>query len=286
MVENLKKCKQGGRTIVLLTCLALMLCSSYLEARTLYFYNPESNINDFRSLKRLFNLYLSSATKSRKYHFQPFKKKALFERFLKKSRKKNDLFLLSSWHYQSLITKKAFIKLKPILVGTINADPTYTKVLTTKNNIKSLKQLRRKRIASAGNRYYSKSTVQLIGIQKGLKPHTFFRILTVPKDIDALMSVLFGMAQGALTSRESLSTFARINNIKYRKLREHGESQAIMLPIIVAYQPISEKSTKRLLSAIQKMHSSSKGKEVLGLLGWNGWKKVTKADQQLLEAKR
>jgi hypothetical protein len=262
-----------------------MLFSWQLEARTLYFYNPESNINDFRSIKRLFNRYLSSATKRGRYRFQPFKNKKIFERFLQKPRKRNDVFLLSSWHYQKLMKQKAFSKLKPIFVATINANPTYTKVLTTKKNIRSMKQLRRKRIASAGNRDYSKSTVQFIGAQKGLKPRTPFRILTVPKDIDALMSVLFGMAQAALISRESLSTFARINNRKYRQLRQQGESQAIMLPVVVAYQPISNKSTKRLLSAIKKMPSSSKGRELLGLLGWDGWKKVTNSDMQLLEVK-
>lgn len=285
MVENLTKCLRCGRAIVLLTCLVLMLFSWQLEARTLYFYNPESNINDFRSLKKLFNRYLSSATKTGNYRFQPFKNKAIFESFLKKPRKRNDVFLLSSWHYQNLMKQKAFVKFKPIFVGTINNNPTYTKVLTTKKTIRNLKQLRRKRIASAGNRDYSKKTVQFIGAQKGLKPHTPFRILTVPKDIDALMSVLFGMAQGALISRESLSTFARINKRKSRKLRQHGESSAIMLPVVIAYQPISKKSTKRLLSAIREMPSSSKGKEVLGLLGWDGWKKVTKADMQLLEVK-
>ncbi len=270
---------------LLITCLlALMLCSWQLEARTIYFYNPGSNINDFRSLKRLFNRYLSATIRGRN-RFQPFKNKALFERFMKKRRKRNDVFLLSSWHYQNLSKKRAFRKFKPVFVGTINSNPTYTKVLTTKKNIRSIKKLRRKRIASAGNRNYSKKTVQFIGAQKGLSRRTPFRILTVPKDIDALMSVLFGMAQGALTSRESLNTFARINKRKYRKLRQHGESKAIMLPVVVAYQPIYKKSTKRLLSAIQKMPSSSKGREVLGLLGWNGWKKVTKTEMQLLKVK-
>jgi hypothetical protein len=276
----------NGRAIVVFTCFfILILCSWQLEARTLYFYNPESNINDFRSLKRLFNRYLSSTIKKGKYRFQPFKSRNIFERFMKKPRKKNDVFLLSSWHYQKLMKQKAFSKFKPIVVATINAKPTYTKVLITKKNIRSMKQLQRKRIASASNIDYSKNTVQFIGAQRGLKPHTPFKILTVPKDIDALMSVLFGIAQGALISRESLSTFARINKSKYRQLRRQGESQAIMLPVVVAYQPISKKSTRRLLSAIKKMPFSSKSKEVLGLLGWDGWKNITKADMQLLEVK-
>ncbi len=262
-----------------------MLFSWQLEARTLYFYNPESNINDFRSVKRLFNRYLLSATKSRRYRFQPFKNAKIFERFLKKPRKRNEVFLLPSWQYQKLMKQKAFRKLKPIFVATINNNPTYTKVLITKKNIRSMKQLRRKRIASAGDRNYSKKTIQFIGAKNGLHYRTQFRILTVPKDVDALMSVLFGMAQGALISHISLNSFSRINKRKYRLLRQQGESQAIMLPIVVAYQPIKKKSTKRLLSAIQAMPDSSRGKEILGLLGWNGWKKVTPRDLQLLEVK-
>jgi hypothetical protein len=104
----------------------------------------------------------------------------------------------------------------------------------------------------------------------------------VPKDIDALMSVLFGMAQGALTARHSLTTLKRVNRRKYRMLRQHAVSQTFMLPVIVVHGSISKGSTRRLIVAIQSMPYSSKGKEVLGSLGWNGWKKLSKADRQLL----
>ena len=258
----------GRRAICLL--LLLMLLPLHVNAAYLYFYNPESNINDFRSLKTLFNRYLSSKGK---YKFQPFKNKRTFERFLKK--RKHGVFLLSSWHYQSLL-EQGYSNLIPILVGTNKGKSTYTKILTTRKYIKNIKQLRRKRIASAGDRNYTKNTLE--SMATGLK----VKILPVPKDIDALMSVLFGMAQGALTSHQSLKTLATINKRKYRLLRQHAKSKEIMLPLIVVHKPISKKTTKRLLYAVQKMSASFKGRAVLGKLGWNGWKRITKTEKRRL----
>lgn len=243
---------------------------------TLFFYNPESNINDFRSLKRLFDTYLSAQGT---YQFQPFNNQNTFESFLKKS--KNDVFLLSSWHYQNLI-EQGYSNLKPLLVGTIDGQSTYTKVLSTKKNIRDIKGLQGKRIASAGNLNYTKNTLEGMVAEQQLTIRKPFRVLTVPKDIDALMSVLFGMAHGALTARNSLTTLATLNPRKYRLLRQQAESQAIMLPLVVIYSPIAKFSTQTLLNSIEDMPHSSTGKAVLGMLGWDGWKRLNQADVQLL----
>ncbi len=221
----------------------------------------------------MFDRYLSTKGP---YRFQPFKGERTFERFLKK--RKYDVFLLSSWHFQSL-RERGYYNLVPIFVGTDKGVPTYTKVLTTRKTIRNIQQLRGKRIASAGNRRYTKKTLKSMITQQR------FKVLTVPKDIDALMSVLFGMAHGALTSRNSLNTLATINQRKYRLLYQHAESQKIMLPLIVVHRPIKSTSTKRLLYAIKKMSRSSRGQEVLGMLGWNGWKRVTKKDWRQLRRK-
>jgi hypothetical protein len=261
-------------TIICSLLLALTIFPQFeaTAASTLFFYNPESNINDFRSLKKLFDVYLS---RNGAYQFQPFDKKNTFEEFLKKH--KNDVFLLSSWHYQNL-REQGYSNLKPILVGTINGDFTYTKILSTKKKIKNMKQLLGKRVASAGNKNYTKNMLNNMAAQQQL--NLSFNILTVPKDIDALMSVLFGMAQGALTARHSLKTLATINPRKHRLLHQITESQPIMLPVVVAYGSATKISSNKLLDAIENLPSSSAGKEILGMLGWNGWKKITQAEMQ------
>ncbi|HDN25534.1 MAG TPA: hypothetical protein ENG03_00255 [Thioploca sp.] len=269
--------------IVVCLVLAFTLFSWRIEAasrNTLFFYNPESNINDFRSLKMLFDSYLSS---NGWYQFQPFNNKSTFERFLEK--RQNDVFLLSSWHYQNLV-EQGYSNLQPILVGTIDGESTYTKVLSTKKNVRNIKRLQGKRIASAGDQDYTERMLESMAFQQRLRLNKPFKVLTVPKDIDALMSVLFGMAQGALTARHSLDTLAALNPRKYRLLRQHTESQAIMLPVVVVHQPISTFSTEKLLDAIEDMPHYSNGQAILGMLGLNGWKKLTRADMRQLSLPR
>ena len=110
-----------------------------------------------------------------------------------------------------------------------------------------------------------------------IQRHIRFKVLTVPKDIDALMSVLFGMAQGALTTRRSLKTLASINPKKYQLLHQIAASQPIMLPVVVTNNSVA---SEQLLKIIEKLPTSTTGKEILGMLGWNGWKKITSIDMQ------
>ena len=240
---------------------------------TLFFYNPESNINDFRTLKKLFDAYLS---KDNHYKFQPFDNKNTFESFLQQG----NVFLLSSWHYLNL-RQQGYTNLQPVLVGTINGDMTYTKVLSTKKNIKNLNKLHKKRIASAGDKNYTNNVLQNMAQNSKIK----FKILTVPKDIDALMSVLFGMAQGALTARHSLDTLLTLNPRKYKLLRQHAESTAIILPIVIVNKPIIKPSIKKLLVAIENLPNSNSGKEILGMLGWDGWQKIDSLEMSQLSLK-
>ncbi|MDM8567342.1 PhnD/SsuA/transferrin family substrate-binding protein [Candidatus Halobeggiatoa sp. HSG11] len=232
----------------------------------LFFYNPESNINDFRTLKKLFDAYLTNYDS---YQFQPFDNKNTFEGFLQE----DNVFLLSSWHYLNL-RKQEQTNLQPVLVGTINGNMTYTKVLSTKKNIININKLHKKRIASAGDKSYTNDMLQNMTQHSKVK----FKVLTVPKDIDALMSIIFGMAQGALTSRHSLDTLLTLNPKKYQLLHQHAESEAITLPIVVAHKPVKP-SIKKLLTAIENLSTSNNGKEILGMLGWNGWQKVNSVEQ-------
>lgn len=270
--------QQQQRTIIMiLYVMIILLCpAKWAIANTLFFYNPESNINDFRSIKSLFDTYLQAQGK---HTFQPFDKEEHFENFLDQNN--TDIFLLSSWHYQNLVTQ-GHSNLKPLLVGTVDGEFTYTQVLSTKKDINSITELSGKRIASAAHQEYSLTILKSMNEPNNIE--VAFEILTVPKDIDALMSVLFGIAQGALTARNSLTTLASINPKKAQLLHPQLESQAIMLPMIVAYLPMTQPTTRELLEAIENMSDSPAGKEILGLLGLNGWKKLTETDrQQLIE---
>jgi hypothetical protein len=252
--------------IITFSILTLFSLPTNAIESTLFFYHPESNINDFRTLKKLFDAYLAD---DKVYQFQPFDNKDTFESFLQQ----DNIFLLSSWHYSNLL-KQGYTDLQPVLVGTINGSSTYTKVLSTKKNIKNINKLHKKRIASSGDKSYTNDVLQNMTKYSKVK----FKVLTVPKDIDALMSVLFGMAHGALTARHSLDTLSNLNPKKYRLLRQHAESKAIILPVIVVHKPIMKSSTKKFLTVIENLANSTNGEEILGMLGWDGWQKINSID--------
>jgi len=95
------------------------------EGSVIYFYNPETNINNFATLKTAFDTYLVNHGG---YYFQPFDLRENFESVIKE--KKGDVFLLSSWHLKALQQKN--IPLKIALVGTSKGNTMQRKVLSTK----------------------------------------------------------------------------------------------------------------------------------------------------------
>jgi len=159
---------------------------------------------------------------------------------------------------------------------------TYEKILTTKNNIINIDSLKGKVVASSGNEDYTKKILmQMHGEGKRNIVDTM-KILTVPKDIDALMAVGYGMADSALTTESSLTKLAAINPKQYGFLRSLSKSEQILLPIIATPEQSDEK-IRFLLAIIEGMASGLDGKKKLKMLGIDGWKKVEKFERIFLE---
>ena len=87
---------------------------------TVYFYNPETNINNFASLKSEFDKYLSDYGD---LQFQPINDKNIFEKTVAEKRS-DGVFMLSSWHYNSL--KKEY-PIEAVLVGVSKGKTTQKK---------------------------------------------------------------------------------------------------------------------------------------------------------------
>ncbi len=243
---------------------------------TIYFYNPETNINNFASLKTEFDQYLSSYGP---FHFQPFSDRDSFEKFV--VGRSDGVFLMSSWHYRQL--KREFpIGMEARLVGISKGKATYEKILTAKNNIINIDLLKGKVVASSGNEDYTKNILLQMQGEGKRDIVDSMRILTVPKDIDALMAVGYGMADSALTTENSLIKLAAINPKQHGFLRSLSKSEEILLPIIAIPEQSDEK-VRLLLEIIEKMESELDGKKKLKMLGVDGWKKVEEFERIFLE---
>ena len=257
--------------------LLLTAFATYADpGNTIYFYNPETNINNFASLKAEFDKYLLDYGD---FQFQPINDGHIFEKIVEE--KRSGVFMLSSWHYISL--KKMF-PIEAVLVGVSKGNTTHKKVLSASNDAIDLKSLKGKSVSSSGSERYTRSIlIDILG--KGEEDTVgSLRILTVPKDIDALMAVGFGVSDCSLTTEASLDNLSEINHKQSEMMKILAESDKQLLPIVAVFKHRNE-NIKLLLKYIEGMASKPEGVKNLKMLGLDGWKEVGEEERVFLDKK-
>ncbi len=241
------------------------------EKVTIYFYTSETSINNFASLKMEFDRYLSQYGA---YEIQPFKDRATFEKKIQETG--NGLVLLSSWHYQDIHTT---VHLKPALIGMVGGRMTQNRILVGQtipgsNGFTGS-------VSSAADEQLTRFLCnKLMPAQDtGIKS---LRVLTVPKDIDALMSVGFGISNMALTTENAFDKLRRVNLTLHRKMKVLARGQATFLPVVAILSEGNER-VDHLLRVIEKMPQSEEGRSRIAMLGLEGWHKVCPMDIKKLE---
>lgn len=242
---------------------------------TIYFYNPEININNFASLKSEFDKYLSDYGP---FQFQPFSDRETFEKFI--IGKSDGVFLLSSWHYRYLKKK---CPIESVLVGVSRGKSTHRKVLLTRADITSIDLLKGNIVATSGSEDYTKDILmQMLG-KEGSSIVDSLKILTVPKDIDALMAVGFGMANFALATDNSFAKLMTINPKLHETQKQLAVSKETLLPIIAVPKQSDDNNIRLLLATIERMGTIPEGRKRLRIIGLDGWKRLDVTERILLE---
>lgn len=250
------------RISTLLFSLLLFITGSYCPACfgsgvTIYFYNPETNINNFAVLKTSFDSYLSTQGN---YQFQPFDKQENFEQSINK---KGNVYLLSSWHLNALQQR---FPLQVVLIGTFKGNTAQKKILSAKKDIADFSMLKNTTLAGAGSEEYIRSVLQQIEPAKYKEISDTVKILKVPKDIDALMAVGFGMADAAIAAESSLKTLETLNLNQYKQLHSLGASEKSYLLVAATLEKPRKDETKVL-----EILFNMAGQKNLNLLGLDGW---------------
>ena len=262
------------RYIILLLLLTVVLCMTFTtfaatDRTVIYYYCAESTINNFKSLKMEFDRYLSARGS---YEFQPFSNREAFENHIKD--KMQCILLLSSWHYRSIYNDYSLVA---VLVGMRNGQKYQKRVLVGKDEITKGGQ-----IASASSLQHTSNCLR--GMLKEKEVIDKATILTVPKDIDALLSVGFGISQMALTTRSALNELGLANPSLYQKMKILAEGEESLL-LIVAVPERFMKEAKAIVTTIQNMATDPDGKEKLRMLGLDGWQTLDQSDRLKLEAR-
>lgn len=253
----------------------LSLCTHSLQATSfLYFYNPNVTVTNYNDLKSLIDVYLASEGN---YQFQPFDNQQNFENVLLDPQP--HLFMLTSYQYEQWnekVLERPDLTLTPLLVGAIDGKSTYSKVLTSKTADIDVKTALSKRIAFSGDRAVAIKILNELAMQADLSTRDNYNVIEVPKDLDALMSVTFGVAQVALTANTIYEQFKQRNSKQSEDLKVLAESAPISLPIVTTYLKNSQ-DISSFIEILEKMQSTEQGQEALGMLGLTGWLKVNAA---------
>jgi ABC-type amino acid transport substrate-binding protein len=97
-----------------------------------------------------------------------------------------------------------------------------------------------------------------------------YQLLSVPKDIDALMAVTFGMADAALSNELSLTTLTDLYPEQGNTLRVLAKSQPLLHMQVVAPRQLGS-TEHALLEAIRQMKRTDQGRRSLSMLGLEDW---------------
>lgn len=273
---TLKTLKAAIIFIVTLSCLGADSLLAATSSETIYFYNPETNVNNFATLKRNLDSYLS---KFGAYQFQPFSDRKTFEKHA--IAKGDGVYLISAWHYKKLKEK---IALKPELVGVYKSKSVQRAILTAKPSINSLDLLRGRTLATAGEEELARNALRAMLGEDKMDIVDSIILLIVPKDIDALMAVGFGMAECALTSERSLAKLASLNPKQHKALNKLAKGGEGLLPIVAVPKALANSdAVKKLVQIIENMPKSSDGIKNLRMLGLDGWKRISNNEMIILE---
>jgi len=256
---------------LLLTPLTTQADSKPTGQVTVYHYNPESHNDRNLVLKNTFDRYFRTQLDMQ---LQPVEDRKTFQQLVEQS--KGAIFIMSDWHYRQLASTNR--SLVPYLRGLEHGKDTFRKLLIGKSQ--SLNQTGNIRItlAVSGPQDYVDTLLAKMQYSSGQITVSNARYLTVPKDIDALMAVSFGLADAALASEISFEKLATLNQDAYRNLHVLGRSTP-QKSLVVVVNRDNLIGLEPALNAIAAMTQNPQGKLGLNLLGLDEWKRLPMTSQ-------
>ena len=241
---------------------------------TIYFYSAESNINNFSSLKTEFDRYLAMQGA---FRFQPFSDRATFEKSIGAERE--GVFVLSSWHFRNLRDR---VPMEALLVGVSKNQSERRLMLSVRKSITALNQLQNATVASAVSDEYTQSLLRQMmpGVGRGSEPGP--KVLVVPKDIDALMAVGFGIADAAVATEDGLAQLTKVNPKLAGSLHTLATSERVLLPVVAVPRGVGE-AVRNLVAIVEAMGRDAEGTRRLNMIGFDALKPLSAAELKALQ---
>lgn len=241
-----------------------------------YFYNPEINTARNLVLKSAWDNYLNEMGE---YELQPVDNGERFQKLIQEEQ--SAAFIMAEWLYSSIDPNSELGKqnLELVYIGMKNGSDTYRKVLVSNKNALDFDRVT---IASSGSKDRTRNLLRSIYSEYTSQQIDNIKVLQVPKDIDALMAVGYGLAEMALTTEVSLSKMAVLNEELYKDMIVLRRSEPFKRSVLV-FKSNNLELKSNLAAVLKDMERHPNGRQAMSLLGLDKWKLVDKTIAKIQE---
>jgi hypothetical protein len=220
------------------------------------FYDPDANYTDMAAISTAFAGVLDRLDDG--WSFQAVQQREAFE--LLASRPEAEFAFVSTAYLRGAPS----IKLTPLLVPSSQGDIYYRKQLVGKGQA-TTHDLVGKNIAVSGQADdVAVHELTTLGIADPL-------LLAVPKDVDALMALYFGQADGALVTPSSIEVFRRVNPKAVAAFRVVLETKKILRSPFCALEHASKDSQATIVRVLAHLADTPEGRSIMRYVAFDGW---------------
>jgi len=226
------------------------------------FYDPDAKFDDLIGALKAFDSYFSSLGH---LQFQAVQQSDDFEAAL--GRKDTQFVIVSSTYLRS----PRGSRLTPLLVPAAQGDAFYRKLLVSRRE-DSVNTLSGKNIASTGvmddSSEQSKQVMSELARQGITRP----LLMSVPKDVDALLALYFRQVQGALVTPGSIEVLKHINPQATASFQVLFETKKMLRsPFCVVNGRVGSGEQAQVTEEVKHMDSHDLGRVIMQRLEFDAW---------------
>jgi len=251
------------------------VCTSTISSnntlpREIYYFNPDSPQSNLGRLKLEFQTYFSDNNFS--FTFQPFTHFVDFHRLNNEMRPA--FIIVPEWYYRKYGKE---LGLHPLLVPVRHGLTSYKKVLLASQltgdaaNDYEIITFAMTTMGPDGSSETIKELVskELVSIQK-------LNIISVPKDLDAILALVLGQVKMALVAQDNLQIISDANPRIIRTIKKLDRSITVPMPVICYLEGRAEsEDVEKLVEAFKKMTSEHPRNKIMEMLQIDDWKNVS-----------
>ena len=246
------------------------ISSNHTLPREIYYFNPDSPQSNLGRLKLEFQTYFSDNNFS--FTFQPFTHFVDFHRLNNEMRPA--FIIVPEWYYRQYGKE---LGLHPLLVPVRNGLTSYKKVLLASEMVRAADSdyeiitFAMTTMGPDGSTDAIKELVakELVSVQQ-------LNIISVPKDLDAILALALGQVKMALVGQDNLKTISDANPRIIGKIKKLDRSITVPMPVICYLEGRAEsEDVKKLVEAFNKMTSEHPRNKIMEMLHFDDWQKIT-----------